>query len=69
MTAKFKTHNTLGKPLCLCCGHNPRKPDRLKCGRCEREMRAVRWSRLEPTASDEAMRILSERGTHTQPGR
>lgn len=42
----FKSHNTLGLPLCPCCGHNPRTVNRAKCGRCEREGRPIQWDRL-----------------------
>jgi hypothetical protein len=37
----IKKRNAAGKPLCLACGHNPRKPSRLKCRRCEREDRPI----------------------------
>lgn len=43
----FKAHNSIGKPLCPCCGRNPRTPSQLKCGRCEREKMPVQWDRLE----------------------
>jgi len=61
MKPPFKTHNTLGKPLCPCCGSNPRTPTVLKCGRCQREGRAVQWDRVDESVKDELRRIESER--------
>lgn len=40
---KFKTHDTLGRPLCRACGRNPRRPDIMKCGRCVRVGNPVQW--------------------------
>jgi predicted amidophosphoribosyltransferase len=38
---KYKSHNSLGKPLCQACGRNPTKHQFLRCGRCLREDRPV----------------------------
>lgn len=46
MSRFFKAYNTLGKPLCPCCGSNPRSRDAIRCGRCLRENRSIRWDRL-----------------------
>lgn len=43
---KFKTHDVLGRPLCRACGHNPRKPGVLICGRCARTGSPVQWDRI-----------------------
>lgn len=48
----IRSHNSIGKPLCPCCGSNPRKPTLPKCGRCHRQSRPIRWDRLDPTTTD-----------------
>jgi len=48
MRRPFKAYNSLGKPLCPACGGNPRAVGRVRCGRCEREGRAIQWRRLPP---------------------
>lgn len=53
----FKTHNTLGNPLCPCCGSNPRNRDKVKCGRCERENRLIQWDRLQDSVREELRRL------------
>lgn len=46
----FKAYSDSGKPLCQGCGTNPRNPQRAKCGRCEREGRAIQWHRANVVA-------------------
>jgi|GEM_PF-4305800 len=43
----FKSHNSLGRPICAACGSNPRSPVRPLCGKCIRDCRPIQWDRLD----------------------
>lgn len=58
MKPMFKSHNTLGMPLCPCCGGNPRQIGRVKCARCQREQRAIQWDRLTDDTKEEVRTLM-----------